>query len=79
MEPGDMLLFDSYVPHGSESNRSPHPRRALYVTYNRQSEGCRRDEYFEHKRANFPPECERVPGVDYSKGGGVYNLGNPID
>jgi len=79
MSPGDLLLFDSYVPHGSAPNRTDHPRRALYVTYNRQSEGSRRAEYFEHKRAHFPPECERIAGVDYSKGGGVYNLGNPID
>jgi hypothetical protein len=79
MNPGDLLFFDSYLPHGSAPNRSQAPRRALYVTYNRISEGDRRDDYFAHKRLNFPPECERTPGVDYSKGAGVYNLGNPID
>jgi hypothetical protein len=79
MEPGDVLLFDSYVPHGSAGNYSDQPRRALYVTYNRASEGDYRDAYFKHKRESFPPECERVPGVDYSKGAGTYNLGNPID
>lgn len=77
--PGDVLFFDSYLPHASGSNRSRSPRRALYVTYNRASEGDRRDDYFAHKRMSFPPECERVPGVDYSKSAGVYNLGNPID
>lgn len=79
MQPGDILLFDSYLPHGSAPNRSAAARRALYVTYNRESEGSRRTEYFEHKRATFPPECERVQGVDYLKNAGVYNLGNPID
>lgn len=79
MEPGDLLFFDSYVPHGSKENRSPSPRRALYITYNRESEGSYRNEYFKQKRRCFPPECERVPGVDYSKVVGPFNLGNPID
>lgn len=79
MSPGDVLFFDSYLPHGSGANMSRSSRRALYVTYNRVSEGDRRDDYFAHKRLSFPPECERVPGVDYSKSAGVYNLGNPID
>jgi ectoine hydroxylase-related dioxygenase (phytanoyl-CoA dioxygenase family) len=79
MQPGDVLLFDSYVPHGSQENRSQTPRRAFYVTYNRASERDRRSEYFAHKRAAFPPECERLAGVDYAKSAGIYNLGNPID
>jgi hypothetical protein len=76
--PGDLLFFDSYVPHRSGPNRSHKPRRALYVTYNRQSDGDYRGQYFAQKRAAFPPECERVAGADYSAGAGVYNLGNPI-
>jgi 2-aminoethylphosphonate dioxygenase len=79
MEPGDVLFFDSFIPHGSAPNRSQAPRRALYVTYNRKSEGDYRAEYFAQKRLAFPPECERVPGRDYSQGAGVFNLGNPID
>ena len=78
LAPGDVVLFDSYIPHRSAANRSDRPRRALYVTYNRLSEGDRRDAYFADKRAHFPPECERLPGVDYSASASVYNLGNPI-
>lgn len=77
-EPGDLLFFDSYVPHRSGPNRSDRPRRALYVTYNRASDGCFRSEYFARKRAAFPPECERRPGVDYQAAASVYNVGNPI-
>jgi hypothetical protein len=77
-EPGDLLFFDSYVPHRSGPNRSDRPRRALYVTYNRRSDGDYRSEYFATKRAAFPPECERVTGTDYSAAASVYNLGNPI-
>jgi 2-aminoethylphosphonate dioxygenase len=78
LAPGDVVLFDSYIPHRSAANRSDRPRRALYVTYNRLAEGDRRDAYFADKRTRFPPECERVPGVDYSASAAVYNLGNPI-
>lgn len=74
---GDALLFGSLLPHRSASNTSPRSRRALYVTYNRLSEGGDvREDYFREKRRVFPPECERVPGVQYASG--VYNIGNPI-
>jgi ectoine hydroxylase-related dioxygenase (phytanoyl-CoA dioxygenase family) len=78
MKPGDVLVFDSYVPHRSGKNSSRAPRRALYVTYNRASDGDFRHQYFARKRAAFPPECERAPGVDYTAAAAVYNLGNPI-
>lgn len=78
MKAGDVLLFDSYLPHRSGPNMSSNSRRAYFVTYNKASEGCYRDEYFEHKRKTFPPDIERIPGVDYSKQAGIYNLGNPI-
>jgi len=78
-EPGDIVFFDSYVPHRSQPNRSQNARRALYITYNRASEGSVRDQYFARKRAAFPPECERQPGVDYSAASALYNLGNPIN
>lgn len=76
--PGDLLFFDSYLPHRSGPNQTTQPRRALYVTYNRASEGCYRGEYFARKRAAFPPECERRTGVDYAAAAAVYNVGNPI-
>ena len=77
-QPGDVVLFDSYVPHRSGPNRSERPRRSLYVTYARKSEGDFRADYFRDKRAAFPPECERVAGADYSAAADLYNLGNPI-
>jgi ectoine hydroxylase-related dioxygenase (phytanoyl-CoA dioxygenase family) len=77
--PGDVVFFDSYLPHGSGPNRSQAPRRAYYITYNRKSEGDFRDQYYAQKRKDFPPECERDPNVDYSKRTSIFNLGNPID
>lgn len=64
-DPGDVLFFDSYVPHASEPNPTSEARRILYLTYNRLSDGDYRERYFAEKRANFPPDIERVPGVEY--------------
>lgn len=64
-EPGDVLFFDSYVPHRSGPNLTETPRRVLYVTYNRSSEGDHRARYFEDKRRSFPPDIERRPGETY--------------
>jgi len=64
-EPGDVVFFDSYVPHASKPNLTQHQRRALYVTYNRASDGDHRAQYFKDKRAAFPPDVERAPGKQY--------------
>ena len=76
-EPGDLLVFDSYVPHRSAKNESPSARRALYATYNRARDGDVRDAYFQAERESFPPEVERTPGKKYA--GGVFNVGNPVN
>ena len=75
--PGDLLFFDSYLPHRSAPNRTGAPRRALYLTYNKAAEGNVRDAYYREKRAVFPPDVEREPGKDYGDTG-VFNVGNPI-
>jgi 2-aminoethylphosphonate dioxygenase len=64
-EPGDVLFFDSYAPHASKPNLTAAQRRILYLTYNRAEDGDHRTRYFAEKRANFPPEIERSPGVEY--------------
>jgi hypothetical protein len=76
--PGDAVFFDSYLPHRSGPNESEDARRALYVTYNRASEGERRADYFARKRRAFPPECERDPGAAPDPESALFNLGNPI-
>lgn len=62
---GDVVFFDSYAPHRSAPNRTDEPRRVLYITYNKASEGDHRVRYFADKRASYPPDCEREPGKDY--------------
>jgi len=51
--PADLVIFDSYVPHFSEANKSTSPRRAIFVTYNMASEGSFYDHYYAEKRANY--------------------------
>lgn len=63
---GDLILFDSYVPHRSAANMSPKSRRALFVTYNDAHAGDHRAQYFQDKRNNFPPDCERTAGREYT-------------
>ena len=75
-EPGDILVFDSYIPHKSAANLTKSSRRALYATYNKACEGNWREKYYEEKRRVFPPEAEREKGVTYDSN--IFNLGNPI-
>jgi hypothetical protein len=77
--PGDIIVFDSYVPHLSGPNRSGGPRRSYYVTYNRRADGDRREAYYARKRELFPQDCERRPGVDYAAIGAQFNLANPFE
>lgn len=75
--PGDLVIFDAYLPHRSGPNTTNNPRRALYSTYNLASEGNFRDAYFQAKREAFPPDVEREPGKQYDAG--LFNVGNPVD
>ncbi|MGF1598648.1 MAG: phytanoyl-CoA dioxygenase family protein [Acidimicrobiales bacterium] len=51
VEPGDLVVFDSYTPHHSGTNSSARARRALYLTYNAASAGDHRAEYYRDKAA----------------------------
>jgi ectoine hydroxylase-related dioxygenase (phytanoyl-CoA dioxygenase family) len=57
--PGDVIFFDSFVPHASKPNLTDSSRRILYITYNLASEGDHRARYFADKHASFPPDIDR--------------------
>ena len=65
MKPGDMALFDAYVPHRSEPNPTGTARRMYFATYNRASEGDHLVRYYADKRKNYPPDIEREAGREY--------------
>ena len=62
---GDIILFNSYVPHGSEANISDKRRCNIYLSYNKTSDGDHRLKYFAEKRKNYPPNNERDPNQEY--------------
>lgn len=64
-KPGDVVFFDSFVPHRSEPNNSSKPRRILYLSYAKAAEGDFRQQYYSEKRKNLPPDCEREEGKTY--------------
>ncbi len=64
-EPGDVIFFDSFVPHASGPNITSRPRRVLYLTYNLAREGDQRARYFADKHAAFPPDIDRDPDKVY--------------
>lgn len=62
---GDVLFFDSFVPHASRPNLTDEPRRVLYLTYNLASAGDQRSRYFADKYASLPPDIDRDPRQSY--------------
>jgi 2-aminoethylphosphonate dioxygenase len=65
MAPGDVMFFDCYAPHQSQPNLTAYPRRNVYLTYNRATDGDHRERYFADKRASYPPDNERNAGREY--------------
>ena len=49
----------------SKPNNTDEPRRVLYITYNKISDGDHRSKYFSDKRLYYPQDCERDPNKKY--------------
>jgi hypothetical protein len=52
------------LSHASKPNLSGSQRRVLYLTYNRASDGNHRAGYCAEKRLSFPPDIDRLAGVE---------------
>jgi 2-aminoethylphosphonate dioxygenase len=63
--PGEVIFFDSYLPHASKANFTARPRRILYLTYNLARQGDQRARYYADKFAAFPPDVDRDPTKTY--------------
>jgi ectoine hydroxylase-related dioxygenase (phytanoyl-CoA dioxygenase family) len=63
--PGDVIFFDSFVPHASKANLTGAPRRVLYLTFNLASDGDQRSRYFADKHAAYPPDIDRKADESY--------------
>ena len=58
LDPGDVVFFDSFVPHGSAANFSDRQRRNFYLTFNAASAGDHKKDYYKDKWENYPPNTE---------------------
>ena len=61
MSPGGVTFFSSFAPHKSAANTTRQPRRSLYVTYSRGSEGDLRAAYY-GERARAMAERHETDG-----------------
>jgi predicted HD phosphohydrolase len=50
---GDIVLFNSYIPHKSNPNLTNFPRKSLYITYNDAKEGDLREKYYQNKKKHM--------------------------
>lgn len=50
--PGDVFLFDSFLPHYSEPNHSTRTRRAMFLTFTPKEDGDWYEHYYREKLAN---------------------------
>ncbi|KAM0256580.1 hypothetical protein ACHAQJ_004867 [Trichoderma viride] len=78
LEPGQLLIFTSYLAHRSGPNHSDENRKALYATYNRASEGDLHGEYYELRKKEWPATHMRKEGELYEDGALRYAFGSPM-
>ena len=59
MQPGDILVFDSFTPHYSNPNHTDQNRAIIFLTYSDSDEKNLRKRFFELKRMQQQPIDER--------------------
>ncbi|KAL2811870.1 hypothetical protein BJX63DRAFT_443853 [Aspergillus granulosus] len=78
LQPGDILVFGSYLAHRSGANTSSKDRRAVYATYNCAAEGNLHDQYYADRQKLWPATHMRKDDVDYEEGRARYAFGSPM-
>ena len=62
---GDIIIFDSYIPHLSYINKSDSSRIILYFTYTNKKHGNLYEQYYKDKFLNVPPDIYRKKDKKY--------------
>lgn len=66
---GDIIIFDSYIPHKSFINKSEDSRIILYFTYVEKPESSEvYEKYHKDKFENVPPDIYKKAGEQYRNG-----------
>lgn len=77
MAAGGVSFFSSFAPHKSAANSTQQPRRSLYVTYSRGSEGDLRSAYYRDRARTMSQHNEaageptRISTIGHFQGRGV--------
>ena len=69
---GDIILFNSYIPHKSSPNISEQPRKSLYLTFNKLEEGYIRDDYYEKKNKAFSIIDHYTGDINYNNNNNLH-------
>jgi len=64
---GDIVLFNSYIPHKSGINTTLYPRKSLYITYNDATEGDLREKYYKNKIKTLDKQ-DKISLIDHYDG-----------
>ncbi len=78
LQPGELLVFGSYLAHRSGANTSNTDRKAIYATYNCVREGDLHDSYYEDRAKEWPATHMRKEGEQYKTGSLRYGFGSPM-
>lgn len=73
---GDVFFFNGYLPHRSGVNTTTQPRRAVFFTYNRLSDGDFRTQYYHNLntiRAQWKERLVRELQCDYASDLAAFN------
>ncbi len=70
---GDIILFNSYIPHKSSQNLSNEPRKSLYLTFNKSSEGNLRDDYYNIKKKTEFKDSTKISLIEHFDGSILNN------
>lgn len=57
---GDIILFDSFVPHGSRNNATSEARPLLFLTYSPRADGLNYESYYKKKISRLLKSMERL-------------------
>ncbi len=72
------MIFGSYLAHRSGPNTSGGDRKAIYATYNRAAEGDLHEDYYKHRKIEWPATHLRNKNKDYAAGSLTYAFGSPM-
>ena len=65
---GDIIIFDSFIPHKSEINTSDKERICLFFSYVLDNDNNVYEEYHDDKFKNCPPDIYKKSGISYRSG-----------